>query len=222
MSGNNLFITFEGIDGCGKTTQISLLAQYLESRGYKVTTIREPGGTELSEQIRDVLLNSRSQISAVTELMLFSAARSHLTDEIIIPALNKGHVVLCDRFFDSTTAYQGYGRGIDINFIESVNKKSTKGMVPDLTIYLDLELSISSQRTKHKKPDRMEKSGSEFFERVIMGFRQIAAQNKDRVKLIDASKDEETTFQKIMEVLETVFGAFNSVPLQSTNTETEK
>lgn len=146
-----MFITFEGIDGSGKTTQILLLKDYLESVGCKTMFLREPGGTKFSEIIRDILLNKDLEINPVSELMLFEAARANLTNEVIIPALQKGIFVLCDRFYDSTTTYQGFGRELDLAQVMAVNEMATFGIEPDITFYLRLSLEESKKRSKHKK-----------------------------------------------------------------------
>jgi len=158
-----MFITFEGIDGSGKTTQILMLKDYLDSIGCQTIFIREPGGTKFSEIIRDILLNKDIDINPTSELMLFEAARADLTHRVIIPALRKGIFVLSDRFFDSTTTYQGYGRRLDLNQIMGINEMATFGIEPDITFYLKLSLEESHKRSKHKKADRMERSGEEFF-----------------------------------------------------------
>ncbi|MBX3042598.1 MAG: dTMP kinase [Candidatus Kapabacteria bacterium] len=182
-----MLITFEGIDGCGKTTQLKLVAEMLESRGFKVHSLREPGGTDVSEAIREILLSSKSKLNDITELLLFESARSNLVESIIKPALAKGDYVLCDRFFDSTTAYQGYGRQIDLNVIQNCNEIATGGLKPNLTFYLRLSLQESKKRAGSREKDRIEKAGDNFFLRVIKGFDEIAANEPERVKIIDAS-----------------------------------
>jgi len=182
-----MFISFEGIDGCGKTTQLELLAENLIKKGYQVLKLREPGGTDLSEKLRDILLNSKEEISSITELFLFEAARSHLVHSVIKPALSAGKIVITDRFYDSTTAYQGYGRGLDIKLIEQFNLTAANNIIPDLTFYLDVPYQTACQRSTSRVYDRIESSGEEFFNKVINGFREIAIQNSERVKLIDAA-----------------------------------
>ena len=141
-----MFITFEGIDGCGKSTQIGLLAEYLNSKGIENIMIREPGGTRFSEEIRKILLHSKKDINIISEMLLFEAARADLTHKVIKPALKKGFYVLSDRFYDSTTAYQGYGRGLPIDELEMIHKVATSGIVPDITFYLDLPLEVARKR----------------------------------------------------------------------------
>ncbi len=184
-----MFISFEGIDGSGKSTQIALLKEKLIQLGKTVQVFREPGGTILSEQIRELLLNSDLEITPVSELLLFSAARAQLMEEKVIPALERGEIVILDRFFDSTTAYQGYGRNcLSIDQIDVINKVASHEREPDFTFYLRLELEESISRRKDQLEDRMEKSGADFFERVIKGFDELA-KTKPRFRTIDASKD---------------------------------
>ncbi len=196
-----LFITFEGIDGCGKTTQINLLEKFLSCKGEKFITIREPGGTNLSEEIRNILLNSKEFINPITELLLFESARTELTEKVIVPALNNGVIVLCDRFFDSTTAYQGYGRQLDINKIKMLNKLATNGIEPDITFYLSLPLSVAKERTKSKKFDRIESSDENFFKRVIAGFDELCEIEKHRFIKIDATQNIENIHNLILKYL---------------------
>ncbi len=192
-----MFITFEGIDGCGKSTQLKHTAEYLRSIGLDVVCLREPGGTKFSEQIRDILLSTKSKINSISELLLFEAARADLTQNVIIPSLNEGKFVLSDRFFDSTTAYQGYGRELDLNTINTLNSFSSLNIKPDLTFYLKIDLELSYRRSKYRTPDRMESAGEEFFLKVINGFDEIAKNNPDRICIIDSSGKPEITFQSI-------------------------
>ena len=192
-----MFITFEGIDGSGKSTQLKYTADYLKGLGKEIICLREPGGTELSEKIREILLSSENKINAISELLLFEAARADLCSSVIIPALKAGKFVLSDRFFDSTTAYQGYGRKIDLNTINLLNSLSSMNIKPDLTFYLKIDLKLSLNRSKHRKPDRMESAGNDFFRRVIDGFEEIAKQNSTRIIPIDSSHQPQDTFKLI-------------------------
>ncbi len=192
-----MFITFEGVDGSGKTTQVDTLANYLRKMGYDVIKTREPGGTELSEQIRNILLFSKHDINSISELFLFEAARSQLITSVVKPALehnrknshnsnsnNKNKIVISDRYYDSTTAYQGYGRGLNIDDILICNSIIDKyGVKPDLTFFLDvsLETSLSRRKKNQLEVDKIEEEGIEFFGRVIEGYRQIAKNNAERV-----------------------------------------
>lgn len=182
-----MLINFEGIDGCGKTTQLGLLLDRLLSNGYDTTALREPGGTDVSEAIRTLLLDEKYQIAPITELLLFSAARAQLTNEKIRPALLAGQIVLLDRYFDSTTAYQGYGRQqISLEAIEVVNQVATSGLEPDITFYFDIDIDTAFfRRSTHA--DRMELSGRDFFERVRDGYFKLAQQHANRFITLDAS-----------------------------------
>ena len=179
-----LFITFEGIDGCGKTTQINLLKDYLENNGYKVILTREPGAKGLGEKLREILLNYDGEVSSNCESFLFLADRAQHIDTIIKPAIQNGTVVLCDRHTDSTVAYQGYGRSLDLDQIKHLNNIATSGIKPDVTFILDIDIETSLNRIG-KGRDRMENSGREFFERVRNGYIEISKQEPERVKLLN-------------------------------------
>ncbi len=196
-----IFVTFEGIDGCGKTTQIKLLEKYLTEKKHEVVSLREPGGTVFSEVVREILLSNKTDVNPVSELFLFEAARSDLTEKIILPELKAGKIVLCDRFFDSTTAYQAYGRGLDLVTVSGLNRFATADLVPDLTFYFDISLETSAERTGDKIKDRMESSGREFFERVVSGFRKIASE-EDRVLRLDGERAPEDLAEEIVEIIE--------------------
>lgn len=181
-----LFITFEGIDGCGKTTQIELLKQDLEKKGYTVIVTREPGAKGLGEKLREILLNYDGEVSSNCESFLFLADRAQHIDTIIKPAIDKGTIVLCDRHTDSTVAYQGYGRQLNLEQIYQLNKIATNGIIPDITFVLDIDIDTSLKRIG-KGRDRMENSGREFFERVRKGYIEISNQEPQRVKLIQGN-----------------------------------
>lgn len=181
-----LFITFEGIDGCGKTTQIELLKESLEKKGYTVLLTREPGAKGLGEKLREILLNYDGEVSSNCESFLFLADRAQHIDTIIKPAIDKGVIVLCDRHTDSTVAYQGYGRQLDLEQIYQLNKIATNGIIPDITFILDIDIDTSLQRIG-KGRDRMENSGREFFERVRNGYIEISKQEPERVKLLQGN-----------------------------------
>ena len=179
-----LFITFEGIDGCVKKTHIELLKEELEKKGYTVLLTREPGAKGLGEKFREILLNYDGEVSSNCESFLFLADRAQHIDTIIKPAINNGTIVLCDRHTDSTVAYQGYGRELDLEQIYQLNKIATNGIVPDITFILDIDIETSLQRIG-KGRDRMENAGSEFFERVRNGYIEISKQEPERVKLLN-------------------------------------
>lgn len=197
-----LFITFEGADGCGKTTQLMMLAKYLEEKGYDVLVTREPGAKGLGEKIREILLNYDGEVSSQCEAFLFLADRAQHMDVIVKPAVEKGRIVLCDRHTDSTIAYQGYGRGLDIKRINMLNNIATSGRKPDLTIVFDIDVETSMKRVGTQK-DRLESAGIEFHNRVRNGYIEIAHQEPERVKVVDASKS-------IEEIHKVVIAIFNS------------
>ena len=192
------FITFEGIDGSGKTTQIDLLEKKLQIEDISYLIFREPGGTKLSEGIRDVLLDSKNIfLSSEAETLLFVAARAQLMKEKIQPALQKGKFVICDRFADSTVAYQGYGRGLNIEYLEQLNNFGTGSIYPDLTIILDIDPNKAMQRLESTVPDRMESIGVDFFAKVQDGYYQIAKKYPDRCVIINGDQSVDTVFSSI-------------------------
>ena len=198
---NGLFITFEGGDGCGKTTQIELLNKYLKNKGFDTLLTREPGAKGLGVKLREILLNYDGEVSPQCESFLFLADRAQHIDCIIKPALKEGKIILCDRHTDSTVAYQGYGRGLDIEEIKTLNNIATGGLKPDLTIVLDVDVETSMQRVGKEK-DRMESAGIEFFERVRNGFLKIAEQEPKRVKVISSSDTVENIHKQIVDLVE--------------------
>lgn len=181
------FITLEGIEGVGKTTQIKLLEDFLKKENLSFISTREPGGIKASEKIRDIILND--EISDITEILLYEASRSEHFIKVIKPALEKNKIVICDRFTDSSLAYQGYGRGIDLKLIDKLNHIATYGRFPDLTFILDLSVKDSIKRIteRGKAFDRLESESAEFFKRVRDGFLDIAKNDTSRVKVIDAN-----------------------------------
>lgn len=195
-----LFITFEGADGCGKTTQIELLDKYLRAAGRDTLLTREPGSRGLGEKLREILLNYDSEVSPTAESFLFLADRAQHVDCIIKPALKEGKIVLCDRHTDSTVAYQGYGRELDITQINYLNNIATGGLKPDLTIIFDIDVETSLARVGKNK-DRMESAGVEFFNRVRHGYLDIARKEPDRVKVIDSSDTIENIHKKVLELV---------------------
>lgn len=195
-----LFITFEGADGCGKTTQLNLLKEYFEKVGKDVVLTREPGAKGLGEHVRKILLNYDGVVSDRCESFLFLADRAQNVDVIVNPAINEGKIVLCDRHTDSTVAYQGYGRGLDINEINMLNNLATGGMKPDLTLVFDVDIETSMQRVGKEK-DRMENSGNDFFDRVRKGYLQIAKQEPDRVKVIDSTQSIEDVHEDVIKII---------------------
>ncbi|PWB71162.1 dTMP kinase [candidate division GN15 bacterium] len=179
-------ITFEGIDGCGKSTHIELSHGYLAQHGFKVSVLREPGSTEIAETIRAILLDRRSSMSPLTELLLYEAARADIVQKQIEPLLKRGTIVLCDRFYDSTTAYQGYGRKLDVRMVRALHRVAVGRIQPDLTLVFDLDVSAAFGRLG-KDLDRLESQSRAFFRRVRAGFLEIARREKKRVKVVDAT-----------------------------------
>jgi dTMP kinase len=198
-----LFITFEGADGCGKTTQIELLKKYLEERNFNVLLTREPGAKGLGVKLREILLNYDGEVSPNCESFLFLADRAQHVDCIIKPAISAGTIVLCDRHTDSTVAYQGYGRGLDIEKINYLNNLATGGLKPDLTILFDIDAETSSKRVGKNK-DRMESSGMEFFNRVRNGYLEIAKKEPERVKVINSNDTIENIHKKVVNLVENI------------------
>ena len=204
-----MFISFEGIDGSGKSTQLVMLREVLEDRGLTVVTIREPGATLLSESIREILLSTRQSITSTAELLLFSAARSQLVEKVIEPTLEQGSIILCDRYVDSTTAYQGYGRKLDLESVRLCNRIATRGVMPTVTFFIDVAYEQAQQRMQFDhgvgEPDRMERSGRDFFERVREGYLQIAVEDPKRFVVIDGSRDRLEIHRDIISTLQSVF-----------------
>ena len=182
-----IFITFEGVEGCGKSTQINLLQAHLESRGHPVEVTREPGGTALAEAIRALLLDpANAGLRPTAELLLYEAARAQHVEERIRPALDAGKIVLCDRFADSSTAYQGAGRNLPWGAVLRLHEFATGGIGPDLTIVIDVSPSVGLERARRLgHPDRLEREPLEFHERVRAGFLRVARDDPKRVKVVD-------------------------------------
>ncbi|MBM3859620.1 MAG: dTMP kinase [Verrucomicrobia bacterium] len=191
MRRTGTFITFEGGEGCGKSTHIERVAARLRARGREVVTLREPGGTDVGEQIRHVLQYSKQSVGMVpeTELLLFCASRAQLVREIVAPALGDGKIVLADRFFDSTSVYQGVGRKIDSEKVAAINRFAIGNCVPDLTVVIDLDPRIGLERAKGREQfDRMENQALDFHQRVRQGYLDLARRESQRVKLVDGSR----------------------------------
>ena len=201
------FISFEGIDGSGKTTQWQRLGSALQGRGQRVLLTREPGGTGLAEAIRNTLLHSNSTIDARAELLLFGAARAQHVQEIIRPALDRGEWVLCDRFGDSSAAYQGGGLGLAPEFVAHMNRFATDGLAPALTFLLDIEPRLALKRRSDAGEDRIEARGLEFQERVRAAYLQAAAQDPGRIALLDAAASPEALEAQISQRVLACFGA---------------
>jgi dTMP kinase len=204
-----LFITFEGIEGCGKSTQARLLMEYLHSVGHKVLLSREPGGPRISEQIRNILLDiENTEMAPETELLLYLAARNQHTHQLILPALKRGEIVICDRYFDSTYAYQGIGRNLDMKMVRQMNEFATYKLKPDITFILDITVELSRARLFAKKFDRIENESNEFHESVRQAFIDSISEN-DRYVYMNGDEDpmvihemiQQLTISKLGEVL---------------------
>lgn len=198
-----VFITIEGCEGTGKSTQAVLLSQALREAGLSVLELREPGGTPLGEAVRDILLDREHDgLDARAELLLYEAARAELTKRVILPGLASGGVVVCDRYYDSTTAYQGYGRGLSLDEIARLNDFAASELSPDLTIVLDLDPAEGLGRaTESSAPDRLEAEGIGFHERVRAGFLQIARNEPGRVTLVDASGSPDEVAVRVLDAV---------------------
>ncbi|MBI2810373.1 MAG: dTMP kinase [Candidatus Melainabacteria bacterium] len=204
------FVTLEGPEGAGKTTQLKQLSKQLDILGIDHIVTRDPGGTPLGRQIRRILLNPENPVNPMTELLLYQADRAQHVGEVIMPALKEGKLVLCDRYTDSTMAYQGYARGIDFKIIEELNQVATGGLKPELTILFDLESSEGLSRLHPGGHDRLEREAIEFHHKVREGYHQLAKKEPERWKTIDASKPMTTVQTELRKVLtEQLSGKFD-------------
>jgi len=202
-------ITFEGLEGTGKSTQAEALCSLLQKHGLPVYMTREPGGTVIGDKIRNILLDpDNKEMSSVTEIMLYAASRAQLVHQIIRPQLEEGYIVICDRFLDSTIAYQAFGRGIPVNVIRDINSSAVWNVVPDITFYLDLEPETSLRRVKlrieekEEIPDRLEREKVEFFRKVREGYMSLVKDEPFRFRVIDASLEPRIVHEKIFELTE--------------------
>ncbi|MFZ3071988.1 MAG: dTMP kinase [Thermodesulfobacteriota bacterium] len=208
-------ITFEGIEGCGKTTQMDMVKDHLEWKGKEVVSVREPGGTELGERVRAILLNVHTNdepIDYFAELFLYEASRAQLLAHIIKPALNEDKVVLCDRFCDSTVAYQGYGRGLDMNAVNQINNYCAAGVLPNLTLVLDCPVEVGLKRAFSRinarnkdaagKEDRFEKEAIEFHARIRAGYLDLAKKDAARIKVVDGAREIPVIHKEICDIID--------------------
>lgn len=212
--GRGLFITFEGSEGCGKSTQVQRLAARLQKNGVDFLLTREPGGTPIGEKVRDLLqfAPESSAMQPETELLLFEASRSQLVREVIKPALARGAIVISDRFYDSTTVYQGVARRLDPKVVMQLNQFAVGDCRPDVTVVLDVDVETARARMLRRvrsvsAPDRMEQEPTEFYERVCMAYRELAAQEAERVHLIDGARSPDEIEAEIWQLLEKKFSA---------------
>jgi len=207
MVKKGVFITFEGIEGCGKSTQSKLLCEHLRELGFSVLHTREPGGNEVSEKIRTLLLDPTNTITPVAELLLYEASRAQLVKEVIEPAIKKGFVVVCDRFSDATLAYQGYARGLGVELVKTLNNIATQTIIPSLTIYLDIAVSTGIKRARglgkggHKAGDRIERESLAFHKKVRNGYLTVAKAYPKRVKVIKVANTIEKTQELVFETV---------------------
>jgi len=209
-----MFITFEGIEGSGKSTQIVMLANYLKSHGNKVVLTREPGGTPIGDQIRKILLDPANKaLDPTAELLLYAACRAQHLSEVILPALADGSIVLCDRFSDATLAYQGYGRGVDRNMIQELDRIVTAGMRPDLTLLLDIDAAVGLARARGRNnirgldaEARFENEETAFHERVRRGYLVLASQEPERIRAVDSSPAPDRIEMEIRKIIASVLG----------------
>jgi dTMP kinase len=200
---HNVFITFEGIEGCGKTTQIELLYSFLEAKGYKIIKTREPGGTPFGESLRNAFLHTEMSIHPLSELLVFMAMRIQHVDELILPALKAGAIVLCDRFTDASYVYQGCGRGIDWNVIETLNRLVTKEITPDLTILLDCPVEQGlTRKAQSALMDRFEKEELSFHKKINVGYKKLAKEDPERFFVIDGTLDIDVIHKTIRKKVE--------------------
>ncbi len=200
--GKGVFISVEGIDGSGKTTQLELIEAYLRQKGFDVFVVREPGGSPICEKIRELVLDrDNAAMSPVAEMLLYAASRAQLVDELIRPALSDGKVVLCDRFVDSSLAYQGYGRGLGACMVYSVNEPALGGLLPDITFLFDIEPENAFAR-RSDTLDRIENEKMEFHMRVLNGYRELAQKCPSRIKIINANVDKIKVFESVRRELD--------------------
>lgn len=199
-----MFITFEGPDGSGKTTQMRLLVSVLQEKGLQTVVTREPGGTDIGDQIRSVIMNMKNKsMDPRAEILLFCASRAQLVEELIRPSLAAGKLVLCDRYADSTMAYQGYGHGLDRGDLESLLRFATGGLKPDLTLLFDIsaEAGLRRRLTNHEEWNRMDDYALQFHERVRSGYLAMAAAEPERWAVIDADRKPEEIHQEVVSIL---------------------
>ncbi len=202
-----LFITLEGADGSGKTTQMDKIVQFFEQNKIDYIVTREPGGVDLGQKLRDILLNYDGEVDSTCEMFLYLADRAQHMQTKIKKALAEGKVVLCDRHTDSTLAYQGYARGLDIDEINYLNNIATRGKKPDLTLLFDVDTSVAMQRVGNRaEKDRLESEGAKFHQKVRQGYLEVAKKDPERIKIIDANLDIEAVWMQVEEILKEKFG----------------
>ncbi|MDD3149806.1 MAG: dTMP kinase [Candidatus Gastranaerophilales bacterium] len=200
MTKKGIFITFEGADGCGKSTQAQKISEYLQENNIEYVLTRDPGGTALGAKLRNILLHHDGMVSSTCETLLYLADRAQHIEEKILPALNEGKIVLCDRHIDSTVAYQGYARGLDIDNINFLNKLATQNRLPDLTLLFDVETDVAMKRVGETK-DRLESEGIEFHRKVRNGYLELAEKYPERIKIINANNSIDQVFEDAIKII---------------------
>ncbi len=200
------FITIEGTDGGGKSTQIEKLVEYLKSMGREVVVTREPGGTSISEKLREILLDAKnSEMTDITEALLYAASRAQHVEEKILPAVKEGKIVICDRFLDSSIVYQGYARGLDIEMIKTINSFALSKIKPDITLFFDIRPEIGILRKKNMHDlDRMEQEKIDFHNKVYNGYKALLNENPERIKRIDAEKTIDEVYRQVIDAVNTI------------------
>jgi dTMP kinase len=208
-----LFITTEGTDGSGKTTQIKLMESYLKGKGFDVVVTREPGGTCIGEKIRSIILDpENSDMAYMTEMMLYASARAQLVGELIKPSLAYGKVVICDRFIDSSYVYQGFGRKIDIELIERVNSIALDGIMPNITLFFDIDPKVAlERRIQSTGADRIEQEKMDFHEKVYNGYKKLVSMYPDRIKAIESNRSIEEIFLNVKEHIDKELVRYNTI-----------
>ena len=210
MLSRGMFISLEGVEGCGKSTQAELLVEHVAGLGYSVIATHEPGGTPIAEQVREILLEPRnSDMTDITELLLYLASRAQHVTQLIRPALAEGKVVICQRFSDATFAYQGYARGLDLNLLKQMNEIATGGLKPHLTLLLDIEAERGLSRKQQEGWDRLESENVSFHNKVREAYLTIARQSPERVQVIDADRSVQSVHISIRECVDRRLAAHN-------------
>lgn len=199
-----MFITFEGIDGCGKTTQIRLISDFIKNLKYDIILVREPGGTPISEKIREILLEKDNVMSPEAEAYLYAASRAELVRKVIRPALKEGTIVICDRFLDSSLVYQGIGRGLGLQAVYELNAMAVGELKPDLTVLLDIDPIVARSRLKGR--DRLENEQLDFYNRVREGYLYLAQREPERIKVVDGGRSIQEVFGDVLSIIKKSIG----------------
>lgn len=199
-----MFITFEGIDGCGKTTQIRLISDFIKNLKYGIILVREPGSTPISEKIRQLLLEKDNVMSPEAEAYLYAASRAELVKKVIRPALKEGNIVICDRFLDSSLVYQGIGRGLGLQAVYELNAMAVGELKPDLTVLLDIDPIVARSRLKGR--DRLENEQLDFYNKVREGYLYLARREPERIKVVDGGRGVKEVFEDVLSIIKKSIG----------------